>query len=317
MTIRTSKAFLLFFFLQIVLFAGVHAAPLSSSSRSYGLPIGELNHILTDWLDRSGVDVTVRESDMGELALQFRRDGRSWEIGLRPESALGTRVTFAGDKKDPQSLKFEEELWAFINAYVGPNHKDIESDAPEPVIPKVVYSRTGIVVCINTQSNGMSSQFSGFVIDDEGGIICTAHDLKKYKTIKITDQDGKAYLGKVVKLDMTRDLALIQSQLKPRVFLSLSQGRKSLRKDETIYAIGCPMNQLGKIIVGRVAEPPVRANQLHYWKVLMETSPGSSGSPVFDDQGVLVGMVKGRYRGTNTIGFLIPIDRIRAFLNEP
>jgi serine protease Do len=49
----------------------------------------------------------------------------------------------------------------------------------------------------------------------------------------------------------------------------------------------------------------------------LETSPGSSGSPVFDEKGALVGIVKGRFRGTNTIGFLIPISRIKAFIDEP
>ena len=45
--------------------------------------------------------------------------------------------------------------------------------------------------------------------------------------------------------------------------------------------------------------------------------PGSSGSPVFDNQGRLVGMVKGRYRGTTTVGFVTPLETIVAFLLHP
>ena len=306
--------FFLFFF--VVMLTSGYAAD-SVPYRSYSIPIGELKHILINWLDQSGLDVIEEEPEIGKIELQFQHNGRPLIIGLNPESALATRMTISGGETDPEFLKFEEELCAFINSYIGPNQKDNMSADPDPSIPEVIYSKIGSAVCINTSINGMNSQFSGFVIDYEGTIICTAHDLKKYKIIKITDQDGKMYLGKVVKLDLTKDLALIQSQLKPRTFISLFEGKEYLKKREQIYATGCPMNKLGRIIIGRVTKPPVKANQLHYWQVSLETSPGSSGSPVFDEKGALVGMVKGRFRGTNTIGFLIPISRIKAFINEP
>jgi len=46
----------------------------------------------------------------------------------------------------------------------------------------------------------------------------------------------------------------------------------------------------------------------------MNIYPGSSGSPVFDARGQLVAMVKGRYRGTTTVGFLTPLEAIITFL---
>jgi serine protease Do len=314
MTIPIRRVFFCIVF--IVIFTQAYATVDSGSTKSYSIPMGELKYILINWLEKDGLDVTDETPQPGKMDLLFRHNGQPWKIELVPESALATQVTFIGSKNDPDSLKFEEELWTFINAYIGPNQKNTPTVASDPLIPKVIYSKIGSAVCINTSTNGMSSQFSGFVIDSNGTIICTAHDLKKYKIIKITDLDGKAYLGKVVKLDAAKDLALIQSQLKLRNFISLANGREDLNKEERIYATGCPMNKLGKITIGRVTKPPVKANQLLYWQVSMRTSPGSSGSAVFDERGVLIGMVKGRFRGTNTIGFLIPIDRIRAFINE-
>jgi len=41
-----------------------------------------------------------------------------------------------------------------------------------------------------------------------------------------------------------------------------------------------------------------------------QVQSGSSGSPVFDAQGNLVAIVKGRYRGTESVGFLIPLATI-------
>ena len=46
----------------------------------------------------------------------------------------------------------------------------------------------------------------------------------------------------------------------------------------------------------------------------MTIHPGSSGSPVFDAQGQLVAMIKGRFRGNSTVGFLTPLETIIEFL---
>jgi serine protease Do len=86
---------------------------------------------------------------------------------------------------------------------------------------------------------------------------------------------------------------------------------------EKVYSVGCPMDLVGSVFPGIINGPPRRVNELTYWQVNMEIHPGSSGSPVFDVQGNLVGIVKGRYRGTQTIGFLIPIETIIAFVKGP
>jgi serine protease Do len=294
----------------------VQARASLAPSRSYLVPMGELKYILINWLNHDDVEVKSKESERSKVDLMFHRNGKQWKIELMPESAMATQVTLLANNNNRDTLKFEEQLWAFINTYIGPNKSKCKEESESTSIPDIIYSKTDAVVCINVESNGLNSQFSGVIVDSRGTILCTAHDLKKFKTLKITDNDGKEYLGKVVKLDLAQDIALVQSQLKSKNYISLSKGKDFLSKNEQVYAIGCPMNQLGRIITGRVNEPPVKAGQLHYWKVSMETSPGSSGSPVFDAKGVLIGIIKGRFRGTNTIGFLIPMDRIRVFINE-
>jgi serine protease Do len=48
----------------------------------------------------------------------------------------------------------------------------------------------------------------------------------------------------------------------------------------------------------------------------MQIRPGSSGSPVFDLGGKLVAVVKGRYRGAESVGFLIPYASLMKFLGD-
>lgn len=287
------------------------------SRESYPLPVAELNHVMTDWLDQAGYDVAHRELEMGIIQLTCSRANQNWTIILRPRSALATEVTVENAEDEPDSVGFEEELSASINLYLNSNKADGEKPARSPNIPEAVFSKVEAVVCIQTEFNGLNIQFSGFIINSKGTIICTTHDLQRFRTIKITDNGGQEYEGELIKFDKEMDLALIQTKIRPRAHVSFSNGKQTLQKGAQIYSIGCPVNRSSPVIVGSVNKPPVRANQLAYWQVDMEICPGSSGSPVFDRQGALVGMIKGRYRGTNSIGFLIPTVRIRNFINEP
>ena len=85
---------------------------------------------------------------------------------------------------------------------------------------------------------------------------------------------------------------------------------------DRVYSIGCPNNLNGLVFQGTVNSPPRLVNNQLLWQVNMETHPGSSGSPVFDGNGKFFGVVKGRYRGTDTIGFLIPFKTVNRFLEE-
>ena len=86
---------------------------------------------------------------------------------------------------------------------------------------------------------------------------------------------------------------------------------------ERVFSIGCPNNLQGTLSPGIINGPPRLVNDQPLWQVEMNIYPGSSGSPVFDARGQLVAMIKGRYRGTTTVGFLTPLEAIITFvLNE-
>jgi serine protease Do len=148
-------------------------------------------------------------------------------------------------------------------------------------------------------------------------ILSTIHDVKTLRDIKITLYDGREIKGNIIKKDTRRDLALIDIGFSVERAVSLAGGRNLLGMGERVYSVGCPMDLVGSVFPGIINGPPRRVQELTYWQVNMEIHPGSSGSPVFDVQGNLVGIVKGRYRGTQTIGFLIPLETIIAFVKGP
>jgi S1-C subfamily serine protease len=183
-----------------------------------------------------------------------------------------------------------------------------------PYIPSEILLQIESVVCLESIISDKSIQFTGFIVDTGGLILSTAHDLKGLQELNVTLYDGRKSMGRVIKADHHLDLALIQVDLKSPSYISLEKGRNLLGMGERLYTTGCPVNLRGTVFSGLINGPPRRIDNLVYWQVSMKIYPGSSGSPVFDGQGNLVAVIKGRFRGMDSLGFLIPFETIVDFV---
>lgn len=285
-----------------------------NSQRLYPLPLTELEQVVWRWLVDADFQVSRIRGEAGKVLLIASNEKGTFELTLIPHSALVTEITGTRSLKDPGNGTIEQALWTYLTAYVGDAMSGSEDDNQNA--PFAVVSKRDSIVCIHAKLENKDIQFSGFIIDPEGLIISTAHDLEGVEEITVTLRDGREFKGHLLKTDLYRDLALIDIRVKVYTAISLGGGRKLLREGEKLYSIGCLGKLRGKIHSAIVSGPPRRMNDLPLWQAAMKTLPGSSGSPVFDLQGNLVAMVKGRYRGTDSVGFLTPFGTILEFLGE-
>ena len=276
------------------------------------LPISEVATVLTAWLTRSGFEVRDVALEMGGKKLSASKLNECWEIDLEPHSALATDLNarYTGSAADERVKlnQLSEHLAAYLDASIA------DQEDSNRAIPVTVLAQIRSVVCIEAVFDNQSNQYSGFIVDTDGLIMCTTHGLKGLEQIQVNLYDGRRFSGKLIKVDHEKDLALVQVASKLDSAISLASGRNVLGMGERIYSVGCPVNLVGTVYSGIVNGPPRRVDRMPYWQVDMEIHPGSSGSPVFDVLGNLVGIVKGRYRGTQSIGFLIPLETIIAFV---
>lgn len=310
--IRPNK--LLILVLSFVLIGIPLFAETEGSLKLYPLPITELEGALFRWLTHSGFEVRRTSLKMGQVQLNAVKAKENWQIFLKPRSPLATEVQArysVGEQPDEARL---QELWGYISRYTkGPS---VEKWDAYQGIPTAVLSQIESVVCIRARAKNEDIQLSGFIVDQDGLIICTAHDLKGVRDIRVVLYDGRELKGHLVKMDPRRDLTLIDTNLKSTTFISLAKGRNLLGMGERLYSVGCPVNLGGTVHPGIINGPPRLVNDLPLWQVNMQIQPGSSGSPVFDAQGNLVAIIKGRYRGTESVGFLIPFETIIEFVKE-
>ena len=183
-------------------------------------------------------------------------------------------------------------------------------------IPDAVISMKDAVLCLNASSKGELLHFSGFVVDRRGLVLSTAHDLEGITVLTITDDAGKEYPGEIVQRDTVLDLTLIRVKQGFVNAITLPTVKRRLEAGETIYMVHCSAGNHYSVKSGVVARQQAVVGDNLLWQVKMAVSPGNSGSPAFDREGRLIGMAKGRYRGTENRGFLIPLDTIAEFLGR-
>ena len=282
-----------------------------SEHKMYPLPIIELTAVVSEWLIAASYDIERFSPERGQVDITAFKKQESWQLSLLAHSPLATQIT-AKTNKDRQA----ELLWEYIAVYLRGLSSDLEIDSRQVTIPPAVMSNVAAVVCIRTSEPAENLQFSGFAINNQGHILCTAHDLKDQSRISVILHDGRELAGKVIKRDVVKDLALVLVRPRLPQFVDLHKGHNHPDKHQRLFSIGCPMNVPGVIEAGFLSGPPRRLNGLPLWQVAMGMQPGSSGSPVFDTAGNLVGMVKGRYRGSDSLGFLIPLETLLGFVNE-
>jgi serine protease Do len=283
-----------------------------SATEQYPLPIAELEAVLSSWLSQSGYGHERSTLEMGRVAINAIKPGINWQFILKPHSALATEVWVEPSDNSADRRALLNNMSQYISDYIVPT--GINKETINQTIPSAVLAQIESVVCIRAKAGNKNIQVSGFIFDTQGLILCTTHDLQNLSEIAVAFYNGREIKGKLVKIDEHKDLALVRINAEVQSFIALTEGRNQIKPGENVFSVGCPANLIGTVHPGTISGPPRRAGQSLYWQVRMDIYPGSSGSPVFDEHGRLIGIVKGHHRGTNTIGFLIPFETIIDFV---
>lgn len=279
------------------------------------LPANESETVLFRWLSDEGFEVSRAQTAEGGARLLARRGGESWEIVVVPASPLASRVRaeFAREgTADPAAASVVRDC---LDRYLKANGRG-GTPGGLPVVPPAVRARSGAVVCLSaSRPGGDPIRFSGVLVDGSGSVVSTAHDLEGVDAVTAR-LDGGEEDARLVRRDAARDLSLIRIRGGAAGKVSLAGARDMMAEGESVFSIGCPGTSRPLVRAGFVSGPPRKAGGMPLWPVTMETLPGSSGGPVFDGDGRFVGVVKGRYRGTESQGFVIPARTIADFLGK-
>lgn len=284
--------------------------------KPFPIPPATVELAVTNWLQASGFRIYRTSVNYQKTDIRAEKGAKNWHIVISPQSALACHVKaqFTGPDNIVNDTHYQS-LWAQISKQAQQLIVPVREKANK-TIPSQIYRHARAVVCMRLVNNGDERQVSGFFLRTrEGLIVSTAHDLSTFQNLTVVLTDGSEISGQVIQLDQQLDLALIRVASKPDTGILLHKKRKLLNLGDRLYTIGCSSNGRGELTSGFVNGPPRRADNQLLWQVKMTVLPGNSGSPVFDDNGQLVAVVKGRHRVEDQVGFLIPMETLITFIN--
>lgn len=185
-----------------------------------------------------------------------------------------------------------------------------QQSAP-PSSEQVAQRAIALTVVVKT-SNGMGS---GFVVP--GGLIVTnLHVVAGQEAIAIRLPSGQELVVQDVRgVDRQNDLALLNANLSS-VGLALSEG-DGISVGAPVMAVGNPQGLAGTVTAGVVSS--VRKHPtLDFELIQMDAaiSPGSSGGPVLDGRGRVIGVSRFIVQGGQNLNFAIPIRYAKALLRQ-
>lgn len=154
------------------------------------------------------------------------------------------------------------------------------------------------------------SRGSGFFIDSDR-VVTNRHVIENAYRAEVHSFNGYVYPVKgVVAVDAEGDIAVLRIEAPPGQVRSLSLDRTSPQEGESVVVIGNPFGLEGSVtngIVSAVRDIPTFGRII---QITAPISPGSSGSPVVNMRGQVIGVATLQITGGQSINFAIPSERI-------
>jgi serine protease Do len=167
---------------------------------------------------------------------------------------------------------------------------------------------------------------SGFILNDEGYLITNFHVIEGETQIliEVYQQRGTQLERtnfkqiRIVAMNKFADLALLQITDKdaPK-FKSVRLGSADvLAVGERVFAIGSPLGLERTVTEGIVSTKTRQMQGALYLQTTAQINPGNSGGPLFNMRGEVVGVTNMKITFGEGLGFAIPVEAVKYFLDH-
>jgi hypothetical protein len=206
-----------------------------------------------------------------------------------------------------------------------------QSARPRKDIPAIAKAANGAIVSIvmSDKDGHRIAQGTGFLTSKDGQIVTNYHVIENGSSAIAKLPDGAFYVvDGVLASDKARDVAVIKVHGEHFHMLALGNSDQ-VQVGQEVVAIGNPLSLESTVSNGIVSG--IRTAEEIGGKFLQVTtpiSPGSSGGPLFNMAGEVVGITSLYLEGGENLNFAIPINdakrllsakstSLRALPNEP
>ncbi|MGD0651626.1 MAG: trypsin-like peptidase domain-containing protein [Verrucomicrobiia bacterium] len=156
---------------------------------------------------------------------------------------------------------------------------------------------------------------TGFLVSSDGKLITNHHVIEKAASAVAKAENGGLFpIEGVLADDPKNDLVLLKLKGKDLPFLPLGETEK-IEVGTRIAVIGSPLGLEGTLSEGIVSAVRELMGDIRLLQITAAISPGSSGSPVLDAKGEVIGIASALLRGGQALNLAVPVEcATRLFL---
>lgn len=163
---------------------------------------------------------------------------------------------------------------------------------------------------------------SGFIVSQDGYIVTNNHVIAQADTIVVGLSDGSDYTAKVVGFDLNSDVALLKIEANHALPVVTFGSSDDLKVGEWVLAIGSPFgfeHSVTQGIVSAKGRGLATDKYIPFIQTDVAINPGSSGGPLLNLQGEVVGMnaqILTRTGGYVGLSFAIPSKVVQDVISQ-
>ncbi|HEO72130.1 MAG TPA: serine protease [Candidatus Hydrogenedentes bacterium] len=182
--------------------------------------------------------------------------------------------------------------------------------------PEAVFeTNEGAVVVIwgANAETGIELQGSGCCVDTAGYVLTVAHQVQGMTAFRARLRDGSERRLQLLDVDASREVALLKSD-RPMPIAARIGDAETLRNGAPLVAIAAPVGLTYSVVPGIVSSVERVSAGHPMLQTTIPAGPGSSGGPVFNREGELVGLIVNRLADEQWIKMVTPVNNAYAML---
>ena len=179
-----------------------------------------------------------------------------------------------------------------------------EAVAALEAFQRALFEATAPAVVFIAADGGLGS---GFIVKDDGLILTNAHVVGRAATVEVILHDGRKLAGLVIERAENLDLALVRVGATGLPTLRLASG-EPVSVGAWVAAVGHGEGGAWTFTTGMVSNIYPKGAARPVFQTQIPLNPGSSGGPVLNSAGKVVGIVTAGMSSAQAINFAIPSD---------
>ncbi|MBS1651378.1 MAG: trypsin-like peptidase domain-containing protein [Bacteroidetes bacterium] len=164
-----------------------------------------------------------------------------------------------------------------------------------------------------------NQEASAFALNKNGYIITSLHIVEGADSVFIENTQTPRSMAKIVYTNKQLDLALLKTEasiIKQNIPFALAIGHCEI--GEKVFTLGYPRNEIvyGEGSVSSLSGAYNNFVDTTLYQISIPLNQGNSGGPLFDEQGRLIGLIRGKNANADAMGFAVKSNDIASAITN-